>query len=197
MSPTKRRTPAAKPEPRVVTDPRAIRALAHPARLAVLEELTQRGELTATDCAAVAGLSPSAMSYHLRSLEKWGFVERAPGSGDGRERPWRATAHGWRIDDMPDEGSSAAADTILGSIFDRRRREFAEWNDHESAQPPDWKDVAVVNTSTLWVTAEEAAELVAAQSAVLDRFQDRSGDERPAGSRRVRVTHLVVPLEFD
>lgn len=198
MSPSKRRPAAAPaPEPRVLTDPRAIRALAHPARLAVLEELTQRGELTATDCAAVAGLSASAMSYHLRALAKWGFVERAPASGDGRERPWRATAKGWRIDEMPDEGSSAAADTILGTIFDRRRKEFADWNQHERTQPPEWRNAALVNTATVWVTAAEAADLLAAQAALLEALQGRGAEDHPAGARRVRVSHLVVPLEYE
>ena len=58
----------------VLSDPRAIKALAHPARLAVIDELFAGRELTATECAQVAGLSLSAMSYHLRALEKWGIV---------------------------------------------------------------------------------------------------------------------------
>ena len=49
-------------EPVVLTDPRDIRALAHPARLAVLTELEPGVELTATELAARAGVTPSAMS---------------------------------------------------------------------------------------------------------------------------------------
>src|SRR3954451_17616044 len=83
---------AGKPErePVKISDPKRIRALAHPARLAVIEELYSGRELTATECADIAGLSPSAMSYHLRSLAKAGIVEPADGGTDGRERPWRA-----------------------------------------------------------------------------------------------------------
>src|ERR1700710_2078089 len=80
----------ARRDPVKLTDPKAIRALAHPARLAVIEELYSGRELTATECGEIAGLGPSAMSYHLRSLEKVGIVERADSGGDGRERPWRA-----------------------------------------------------------------------------------------------------------
>jgi len=72
--------------------------LAHPARLAVLDALFEGGQLTATECAELAGLSPSAMSYHLRALERWGIVERADASDDGRERPWRAAGGGLRIE---------------------------------------------------------------------------------------------------
>src|ERR1700709_2206920 len=75
-----------------LTDPRAIRALAHPARLAVLDALTDVDKtITATQAAQLTGLSPSAMSYHLRALAKWGIVRVADGAADvdGRERRWR------------------------------------------------------------------------------------------------------------
>src|ERR671935_277511 len=70
-----------------LTDPRAMRALAHPTRLALLDHLHAVEQATATECAAVVGESPSALSYHLRALAKWGFVEEGEG-GVGRERPW-------------------------------------------------------------------------------------------------------------
>src|SRR5947209_18875852 len=70
-------------------DPRALRALAHPARLAILERLNSEGPATATECAELAGLSPSACSYHLRALSRWGLVEAADGA-DRRERRWRS-----------------------------------------------------------------------------------------------------------
>src|SRR3954451_9382135 len=82
----------------VISDPRAIRALAHPARQRVIDELYNGKVLTATECAEIAGLTPSAMSYHLRALEKWGIIERAEESADGRERPWRSKAASLRID---------------------------------------------------------------------------------------------------
>src|SRR5665647_47158 len=75
-----------------LTDPRAIRAIAHEARQQVIDELYSGSVLTATEAARICGLSPSAMSYHLRALEKWGIVVRDDPSSDGRERPWRAPA---------------------------------------------------------------------------------------------------------
>ena len=61
---------------RVVTDLDALRALAHPERSAILKLLMAGRPRTATECAAVVGASPSACSYHLRQLERFGFVER-------------------------------------------------------------------------------------------------------------------------
>ena len=71
------------------------RALAHPARIAIVEHLNNTGAVvTATEAAALVDLSPSAISYHLRELAKYGLVEQAPSRGDGRERVWRSTGTG-------------------------------------------------------------------------------------------------------
>src|SRR5260221_7713240 len=75
-----------------VRDPEVMRALAHPARLAIMEYLGGGNVATATECAQVCGLSPSATSYHLRELAKAGLIEEAPSRGDGRERVWRESS---------------------------------------------------------------------------------------------------------
>src|SRR5688500_18037617 len=89
-----------------LSDPKAMRALAHPARLAILNRLGADGSATATEVAELAGITPSAASYHLWMLAKYGFVEDAPPRGDGRERLWRVTdkrmAIGVAAGDRPD-----------------------------------------------------------------------------------------------
>ena len=77
---------------REITDPKAMRALAHPLRLTLLEQLGRAGTLTATQAAEIVGESPANCSFHLRTLAKYGFVEEAA-TGQGRERPWRRVAH--------------------------------------------------------------------------------------------------------
>src|SRR3954466_8129577 len=74
-----------------LTDPRALRAVAHPIRLELIGLLRRSGPLTATEAAARIGESPASCSFHLRQLAKYGLVEEA-GGGRGRQRPWRATA---------------------------------------------------------------------------------------------------------
>ena len=71
-----------------LTDPKAIRALAHPLRWGLLEALSHAGTLTATQASEMLGESPANCAFHLRTLAKYGFVEEA-GGGRGRERPWR------------------------------------------------------------------------------------------------------------
>ena len=52
--------------PREVSDPMAMRALAHPVRLALIEALADAGTLTATEAAERLGESPANASFHLR-----------------------------------------------------------------------------------------------------------------------------------
>ena len=70
----------------------ALRALAHPARLDLLDLLRVHGTLTAAECARLLGTSTKSCSYHLRVLAGQGLVTRADESADGRERPWRRAA---------------------------------------------------------------------------------------------------------
>src|SRR6478735_5051261 len=96
---------------------RTMRALAHPLRLRLLELVTLRGPLTATQCSALVGESPSSCSFHLRQLAKYGYVEEAEG-GAGRNRPWQATSEGHRWE--PSEQSSVAeraAAEVLSAQF--------------------------------------------------------------------------------
>jgi DNA-binding transcriptional ArsR family regulator len=191
-----RRTPA-RPAERTLTDPRAIKALAHPARLSVLDALSGDVELTATECAAAAGVSPSAMSYHLRALEKWGFVERAENSTDGRERPWRSVPGGWRIEAMPDRAATAATTTITSLMLDRMRVDIAKWFDREREQPSEWRDATTVENRALWLTAEEAEHLRDVYEEATDAYRGRSAADHPDGARRVRLGRVVVPIQLD
>ena len=52
----------------------ALRALAHPLRVQLFSALTSFGPATASALAARLGESSGSTSYHLRQLEKHGFV---------------------------------------------------------------------------------------------------------------------------
>ena len=73
---------------RLLNDPLAIRAMAHPVRLDLQSLLGREGPMTAADAARRLGISQALASHHLRQLAKYDFVEPAPGK-DNRERPWR------------------------------------------------------------------------------------------------------------
>ena len=73
-------------EPRRLTDPRAMRAVAHPVRIALLEVLGTEGPLTATQAGEHIGESPTTCSFHLRQLAKYGFIEEVEGVAGGAGR---------------------------------------------------------------------------------------------------------------
>src|SRR6201998_3025713 len=93
-----------------LTDPETMRALAHPARISLWQHLLLEGPATATECAPVAALSPSACSYHLRQLARYGFVQQdQAAAANGRERPWRAVVSSTTIEDLEGPGAEMAA----------------------------------------------------------------------------------------
>jgi DNA-binding transcriptional ArsR family regulator len=173
-------------------DPGALKALAHPARLAVVDELYQGTERTSSELAELTGLSPSAMSYHLRALERWGVVERSEPREDGRERPWRAVGRTLRFD--PETISTAAVDVVAGTTLQHLRDEFRRWATVEQTEPKAWRDLAGVSRAYLWLTEEEAAEFDAALGAVVKKYTgDRDAAHHPEGTRRVFCLIATVP----
>ena len=87
-----------------VTDAASLRALAHPLRLDILEQLMLHGPRTATQLGAMLGESASNCSWHLRKLAAHGLVEEVP-DVRGRSRPWRAVSEGisWGETDEDEE----------------------------------------------------------------------------------------------
>jgi DNA-binding transcriptional ArsR family regulator len=179
-----------------LTDPRAIRALAHPARLAVIDELYTGRELTATECAEIAGLSPSAMSYHLRSLEKVGIVERAESSGDGRERPWRAAGSYLQVDSTTGgAGELAAAATLSSTVLGRTVEQFESYLAQRTKEPLEWLDAVEASYGQLWLLPEEAKQIGQQYVQLLEKYRGRRGAGRPAGARRMRFAVMLFPTE--
>ncbi|GAA4350004.1 ArsR/SmtB family transcription factor [Angustibacter luteus] len=177
----------------VLTDPRALRALAHPARTAVLDELYQGKVRTSSQLAELTGLTPSAMSYHLRALEKWGIVVRAE-SVDGRERPWAAAAKGFSLSGR--DAAQAATDTVVGLYLDRLGRDLATWRRAEPTQG-EWSDTSQVSRGFPWLTADELREVNAAVMAVFEPYFVRDATNHPEGGRRVAYLFATAPLVED
>lgn len=181
--------------PLSVMDTAVMRAMAHPARLALLEHLRHGGPATATECAGVVSLSPSATSYHLRALARVGLVEAAPGRGDGRERLWRKTAGRYEVTSVADlapEGREALR-ALLESLLawdDARVRRYLTRLD---AEPPEWQDAAFFMDSTLQVTAEELTEVGQAVYELLERYRKDRRADLPPGTRPVSLAIRALP----
>ena len=182
--------------PVTLTDPRMMRALAHQARIAIWTHLGLHGPATATECAEIAGLSPSACSYHLRTLARYGFVEEDPASAaDGRERPWRARLLAFSMVDGPD---ASAATQVASRLLVENMRTAAEeirvrYVTRKSEYPADWQAAAGEVFSVAHVTPDELNRLRAMMLAVMTPYVRLDPAERPPGALPVRVTLDLFP----
>lgn len=172
-----------------VTDPRALHALAHPTRVALLDHLMATGARTASQCAEAVGESASTCSWHMRQLARFGFVERVE-SADGRERPWRATATGFAYD----LGESRPGDERLQSavLMTQVRAEEQALLRHLEARnelPLPWRDASVVHTYHLLMTPDELATLQSELDQAIRPFIALARDDTPEDARPVRL-HL-------
>ncbi|SEO72048.1 helix-turn-helix domain-containing protein [Actinacidiphila rubida] len=181
---------------RFLDDPLAIRAMAHPIRLELQAMLGQEGPLTATEAARRLGISQALASHHLRQLAKYDFVEPAPGK-DNRERPWRAvsTSQSWPRADLTAEGE-AAVGVLEQLLAERALDRLAAWHRQRPGEEPAWSDSAGIDTTGIYLTADELAELTGRMRDLLQRYVDeRPIDDkatRPPGSRHVQITQIVT-----
>ncbi len=102
-----------------LTDPRALRAYAHPIRMKLVGLLRTEGPLTATRAGELIGESSGSASFHLRQLAKYGLVEEA-GGGTGREKPWRASSTSTDWDETAGTPELAAATGLLNTVIGLR-----------------------------------------------------------------------------
>jgi DNA-binding transcriptional ArsR family regulator len=181
-----------------ITDPKVMRALAHPARIAIIEHLGSTGAaVTATQCAGLVGLSPSATSYHLRELAKFGLVEQAPSRGDARERVWRSTSSGFSVDGDLDEPETRASQRALVDVY--LNRDFArlrDWVARLHGEPKAWQDASTLMGPMLLLNADELVEVNRQVKEVLApyRRRERMG-QAPADARPVAVHYAAFPVE--
>ena len=180
-----------------ISDPRVMRALAHPARIEIVEYLNTTGEVvTATECARMVGLSPSATSYHLRELAKYGLVEQAPSRGDGRERLWRGTSAHVHVAALDGEPETKAAERALVDLYlDRDARRLEEWLDRQHEEPVEWQEVSVIMGNTLLMTVDELRVLTARVRDLVEPYQLRNRRaDAPADAREVRADFVAFPV---
>jgi DNA-binding transcriptional ArsR family regulator len=178
---------------RRISDPTALRALAHPLRLELLDRLMSFGEQTAAQCAEAVGSTASNCSYHLRALARVGLVEAAS-SADRRERPWRATATGLEFGPVDPASSPTAAGVALAleelwlardeDLTRRARRRHQD-------QPPAWRAAEAYQNYSLKLTASELSQLVGQIDGLVRPFIAMTRDEAP-GDAEVASLRLLA-----
>ncbi|TDV38716.1 winged helix-turn-helix domain-containing protein [Actinophytocola oryzae] len=186
-------------ERRNITDPKALRALAHPLRWKLIEFVGREGTATATQCAQETGESVANCSYHLNLLAKYDYVEQAEG-GQGREKPWRLVHQGQSISDVGmDKESELAAQAASGAFLDYALAQIKERSLTAHLEPDEWRLVLGISNNTDYMTPAEVQEIVDTVRTLLDKFGERRADPslRPEGSRPVTMllSSTVAPQQ--
>jgi len=171
---------------------RAVRALAHPLRLRLLDELRFAGPATATLLARRVGESTGATSYHLRQLARHGYVEDAEPRG-GRERWWRYRER--RIV-VPPDGDPAAGRTLLAELLSREAHALDRYLS-APVRPAEWDAAAFFQSRALRLTAAELDELRRGIEALLAPLRRADADDPPADTSPVRVLSFGFPLPME
>jgi DNA-binding transcriptional ArsR family regulator len=182
---------------RRITDARTLRALAHPVRMALIEELLFGGAMTATEVGERIGESPTTCSFHLRQLAKYGFVEEA-GGGRGRARPWRMTSIGFSFTPGQDPEAEIAAGAALRLFRERQFARYRRWLATNRSYPLEWRKASGDSQYLFYLTVEELDQLNDQLTALLlPRYRERIADpsKRPPGSVPVEMLMLTYPLE--
>ena len=143
--------------------PEQLKALGHPLRLRVLEELGSENEaLTNRELAQRLGVDPGHLHFHVRMLHKAGLIELADG-GARREKPYRSAAQTIRV--APELTSAGLSGDLHAAMLDEVQRacdKFGKQGRFRGSQ------------TTVRLSLDKARELLREFSAALDDEEDEA-----------------------
>lgn len=162
-----------------ITEPEALRALAHPVRQRILMQLSVLGHARAADLAEAIGQPANSVSFHLRVLAKAGMIVEAPEHArDKRDRVWTNVAQTYSVKaDSPGAGEAIVRPALrwTSDVFARHGRE----DDAAKRQ---------FMLLTLLLTREQADQMAHEISELLSRWTNESHQaarEDPGVAREV------------
>lgn len=179
-------------------DAESLKGLSHPLRVQLFDALSIYGPATASALADRLGESSGATSYHLRQLERHGFVREVEGKGTGRERWWERVPGGvslsaTEIDDTP---SNRAATQAVMRQWEQNRSVLL--NDFVArgfdALPAEWLDVSNVATANLRLTAEQLKHVTEAWDVWAREVLEPLRGQNLPGSRPVQIHFNAFPV---
>jgi DNA-binding transcriptional ArsR family regulator len=177
----------------ILTDPRAMRALADGSRLALHDALRRRGAATVRDLAVLLDSQPREIVEHLEALEEVGLVERLERGVEEGPTTWTAIGKGIYFE-IPEgaEGQDAARQlsrTMLLQSIDLPRR----WvSDEEPQLTLEWARAAGLLNVRLLLTPEELRDIQAELERVLEPYLTRP-PVASEGTSHVRLLSYFMP----
>jgi DNA-binding transcriptional ArsR family regulator len=177
-----------------ITDPRVLRAIAHPLRTDIIAELYSRGSARAADLAVALDVPANQVSFHLRTLAKYGLIEEAPEEArDRRDRVWRPAGESvsWSSEDF--EGKPEGEEAVR------------VWRGHASAWmhelvdaflaepgPDDEGTSRLADNVPIQLTKAEAERVAAEVEHVLNRWMEHGQKRMRSGDTDGRRLYLAL-----
>ncbi len=159
---------------KVVEDLETLKAVSHPLRLSLLGRLRSDGPATASELGRALGESSGSTSYHLRQLERFGFVGDDEQQPSGRERRWRAlhdsTSFPSALADL--DGGREFVDVVRRRQEEHLRSGLEAWTDHRPGLGHSDYDLRL-DPADLEALGDEL-------HALIERFSHRQGSEHVA-----------------
>jgi DNA-binding transcriptional ArsR family regulator len=173
----------------ILTDPDAIRALAHPIRLALLDRLQLEGPATAAELADELEVTAPPIREHLQELETFGLVRQTE-----EDDSWSAATKGL-VFEIPDNPEGAEVARQLSNMMLLRSADLpGQWAaEDEPRLGPEWVRAAGVINSRVTLTPDELRGLQEALEQLLAPFITREADDMPFGASRVRILSYFLP----
>jgi DNA-binding transcriptional ArsR family regulator len=186
----------AEPEPVILDDPGGLKALSHPLRRRILHQLRAHGPATSTTIGQALGANTGTTSYHLRQLEKYGFIEEITERSAGRERWWRR-AESRRDLRLPATETLAPEDRpALAELLRLQHAEDLELLGGLLEAYERDRTWARLSRGVTHMTAEGLAEFFEAYIRLLRRH-GHPPEDAPPGARPVYVRLFALPADED
>ncbi|MBW4042102.1 MAG: helix-turn-helix transcriptional regulator [Acidobacteria bacterium] len=172
----------------------ALKALAHPLRVRIFSELTSYGPATASALAARLGESSGSTSYHLRQLEKHGYVREDAERGNGRDRWWERVPGPIELVDATfasEPGAREAGDLVERELIDNENQRFAAYWAARAELSDDWLRAIQSGSASVRLTPDELERLGKEVWEVFARYRTAEPSE---GARRVDLQFRGFPV---
>lgn len=183
-----------------ITDPKTVRLISNPIRMIVMNELFGGMEpRTAKELGRIAGISSSAMSYHLHLLGEAGLIHRVDPKRDGRESPWAPSAKTFSIA-VSEQRDAGVRMKVMDGVLKTLRMRINDIMDVSAAMPMRERrrrlPFTPISTGTLRLTREELLEAQRRIDAVWQEYM-QLGEQRREGEYDYQVAYAWSCLPSD
>jgi DNA-binding transcriptional ArsR family regulator len=171
----------------VLTEPRALLALATPLRLRIFDQLRRDGPVSVAALSATLDEDETSVRAALEEFAACGLVSK-----EGSD--WGASGSGFIFEIPEDPRGREAGRRLANAALLYHADLQGQWlKDDEPRLPLEWLRAAGVFHSRVALTPQELRELQAGLERLLEPYATREADSTPDDARPVRILGYFLP----